>query len=99
MKKYFFTVLVIFTSVLVITGQTITNGVDKAQQLQVTVDQRLDEGFQYYFEDFTKGKVVFKDDSIGTAYLNYNILLGEIHFISQELCSKTNSRRGKSHRD
>lgn len=82
--------LVIFTSVLVITGQTITNGVDKAQQLQVTVDQRLDEGFQYYFEDFTKGKVVFKDDSIGTAYLNYNILLGEIHFISQELWESKN---------
>jgi hypothetical protein len=89
MQKYLFTVLIV-ASCLFVVGQTNRSREYNNQHLQFTIDQRLNEGFQYYFEDFLLGKVIFKDDSIGSAYLNYNILLGEIHFIDKYLWESKN---------
>ena len=36
----------------------------------------------YQYKNFLEGKILFKDNSISTAMLNYNRVLGEVHFIS-----------------
>lgn len=40
--------------------------------------------FQYVFPEFTTGQVFFRSAPKGTAKLNYNILIGEMQFLSPE---------------
>ena len=36
----------------------------------------------YQYKNFLDGKIMFRDNSVSTAMLNYNRVLGEVHFIS-----------------
>jgi hypothetical protein len=38
----------------------------------------------YKYKNFLEGKIIFKDSSIAKAELNYNRILGEIHFINSK---------------
>jgi len=46
-----------------------------------TLNNVLTMGFQYLYPQFTRGIVHFNDNARSTAFLNYNILLNEIHFM------------------
>lgn len=54
-------------------------------QIEVPADRNLREvlsnSLQYVEPDFILGRVVHNDGSVSEAFLNYNILLGEMHFI------------------
>lgn len=45
-----------------------------------TLNIVLSSGFQYLYPDFTQGRVHFTTGEVSTAFMNYNILMNEIHF-------------------
>jgi hypothetical protein len=46
-----------------------------------TLNTVLSMGFQYLYPAFTRGTVYFTTGQATTSYLNYNILMNEIHFM------------------
>lgn len=48
-----------------------------------TINNLIDNDFNYLFPKFIEGTVVFKSKEIGSGYLNYNLLEKEMHFTSQ----------------
>lgn len=49
-----------------------------------TLNYVLSNGFQYLYPNFIQGRVFFDTGEASTAYLNYNILLNEIHFLENQ---------------
>lgn len=49
-----------------------------------TLNNVLSKGFQYLYPNFIEGKVHFRTGEVTRAFLNYNILLNEVHFITQQ---------------
>ena len=47
-----------------------------------TLNHVLSMGFQYLYPEFTRGTVHFSTNEKSSAFLNYNILLNEIHFMN-----------------
>lgn len=48
-----------------------------------TLNLVLSKGFQYLYPNFIQGNVHFNTGEVSTAFMNYNILLNEIHFITR----------------
>ena len=49
-----------------------------------TLNYILSNGFQYLYPNFIQGRVFFDTEEASSAYLNYNILLNEIHFLENQ---------------
>jgi len=56
-----------------------------------TINTRLSQGFQYYFQTFRDGRIYFKNGTNTAGFLNYNILSNEIHFIQKGQINNQNS--------
>ena len=49
-----------------------------------TLNEKVSSGLQYVFPEFTQGQVHFSDGQRSGNMLNYNVLLGEMHFFDEE---------------
>ncbi len=78
-NKFFLTTVVSLLFVIQIQGQD-QNRVNV--NFGDTLNNVLSMGFQYLYPEFTRGTVHFSTNERSSAFLNYNILLNEIHFMN-----------------
>ncbi|TKK68611.1 hypothetical protein FC093_10855 [Ilyomonas limi] len=46
------------------------------------INSSIPDSVKYKYSSFTSGRVTFKDGTKGSSFLNYNLLLGEVQFVS-----------------
>jgi len=74
------TFLLVFSSVLCLNLHAQNKAVVEAPKNK-NLFEVLSDSLQYVESNFQWGKVYFNDGKVTEAYLNYNLLLGEMHFI------------------